>query len=702
MLKPAHPFPTRPFPASAAPVSAVLLGIALASGPVAVADQDHTGAALEEVIVTATFRDDQVSRVPSSVTVITADTIAARDATHLDDLLGALPNLNFAKGASRARFLQLRGIGERGQFEEPLNASVGLIVDGVDLSGIGTVAGLFDVAQVEVLRGPQGTLYGANALAGLINVVTKAPTTTRTGRIELGTGSYGAYRAGGVISGPLSDRLRGRLVARIDASDGYIKNDYLSRKDTDGTRDLSLRGRLSLDVAEDVAVNLAAGYLDADNGYDAFALDNSRTTLTDQPGEDRQRTSYGSASVHWNGVDAFATRFHLGLAVSDIKYGYDGDWVYSSYPGVWSATDEYLRDRDTITAEIRLVSKQAGRIFNGSTAWTAGAYLFQQDVDLLRRSEWISQDFTSGFGIDRIAVFGQTETDLGAATRLILGLRLEHHSSSYYDSNGVGFEPSDDLHGGRLALHHQLSEDASVYGSISRGYKAGGFNADDTLPETLRVYDPETLWNYEAGLQARMGQLGIRLAVFHMRRVDVQIESSRVRPVNQFIQYVGNAAEGTNQGVELDLDWLVGKDLLLFARAGLLNTEYQDYISSNGEDFDGRDQAHAPHYQFNAGAEFAFGRNDAYFARLEVEARDDFYFSDNHNLRSEAYRLVHASAGYQGRDWLLRVWGRNLADEDYFVRGFFFNNEPPYDGMPRGYTQLGAPRLAGITVSKSW
>ena len=191
------------------PAVAIALSIALAAVTVPAEEDDDL---IEEVVVTATLRGDDLSRVPSSISVVTDAEIAARAASHLDDLLGAVPNLNFAKGASRARFLQIRGIGERGQFEEPLNSSVGLIVDGVDLSGLGTVASLFDVEQVEVLRGPQGTLYGANALAGLINVVTRAPTDNPEGLVELTGGNYGTYGLGAVASGALSDIARGRLV----------------------------------------------------------------------------------------------------------------------------------------------------------------------------------------------------------------------------------------------------------------------------------------------------------------------------------------------------------------------------------------------------------------------------------------------------------------------------------------------------------
>ena len=376
------------------------------------------------------------------------------------------------------------------------------------------------------------------------------------------------------------------------------------------------------------------------------------------------------------------------------------------HPWGYSGTDEYLRDRSTVTAEVRLTSQEAGRLFGGSTAWTAGAYAMRQDVELTRRSTFIDADFTSDYGIDREALFGQTETALDARSTLTLGLRLERHSASYDDSAGVRAGPDDSLVGGRVAIDRTLGAGVVAYGSVSRGYKAGGFNIDGSLPPHLRSYDPEILWNYEAGLKAGAldGRLRLRGAVFHMRRDDVQIDSSIVEfhedGSTEFIDFVGNAAEGTNSGVELDIEYAPTDGLLLFGRAGLLRSKYEDYINGEGMDLDGRTQAHAPRYQVSLGGSFEFA--DGYFLRLELTGRDEFYFSDSHNERSEAYELLNASVGYRGRDWSVTAWARNLTDEDYFVRGFRFGNDPRDGYTDRGFTQLGEPMRLGVSASRSW
>ena len=684
---------------------AVAAPVAFAQQATAEGSEEALG--IEEIVVTATFRGDELYQVPSSIGVVPAEAIARRGATHLEEILNMIPNLNYAKGSSRARFLQIRGIGERGQFSEPLNASVGLIVDGVDLSGIGTVAMLFDVEQVEVLRGPQGTRYGANALAGLVNVVTRAPTDAPEGEAELFAGNYGAFGVGAAISGRLADNARGRLAARVDRANGFIENDFLGVDDTDSTDEKLLRGRLSWDAGESATVDLAAGYIDADNGYDAFSLDNIRTTLADEPGHDRQETLYGSAAVRWHDNPAFTVEANVGVAASDMAYGYDADWVYVGFhPWGYSGTDDYLRDRNTVTAEVRLVSREGEELVGGRTAWTVGAYTLRQDVALTRQSTFIDSDFTSDYGIDRFAVFGQTETSLDTSSTLTVGLRLERHSASYDDSAGVRSAPEDSLVGGRVSLDRALAPGVVGYGSVSRGYKAGGFNIDGSLRADLREYDPEVLWNFEAGLKVRTadGRVSFRGSVFHMRRDDVQIDSSIVifhdDGTTEFIDFVGNAAQGTNSGAELDLELTPTDTVSLYARAGLLRSEYEDYINGEGMDLDGRQQAHAPGYQFSVGADFAFG--EGYFAGLEMDGRDEFYFSDSHSEKSDPYTLLNASIGYRGRDWSVTAWARNLSNEDYFVRGFFFGNDPRDGYTDRGFTQLGEPRRVGITASRTW
>src|SRR5690606_25233059 len=253
---------------------------------------------IDEVVITADFRQTQLQNLATSATVINSDTIRYRHAEHLERLLNTAPNVNFSAGASRGRFIQIRGIGERSQFVEPINPSVGLIVDGIDVTGMGGAATTLDIAQVEVLRGPQGTLHGANAMAGLINMVSTAPTDTLSGKLGASFGDYNSHTVTGAISGPLSDQLGFRLAAEQHSSDGYQKNAFLNSEDNARYDEQTLRGSVRWQPTETVKLDFHGLYVDVDNGYDGFSLDNTRTTLSDQPGHDRQQTSAASTRVN--------------------------------------------------------------------------------------------------------------------------------------------------------------------------------------------------------------------------------------------------------------------------------------------------------------------------------------------------------------------------------------------------------------------
>lgn len=665
---------------------------------------DSISEAIPEIIVTADYRRRTINDVPLSLSVIDEDTIVKRNAQHLEDLLGMVPNLNYSGGTSRARFFQIRGVGDLEQFDAPLNSSVGVIVDNVDFSGAATMATLFDVEQVEVLRGPQGTRYGANALAGLINVKTNDPSESFEAMLRAEAANYDSYALGAVVSGPINERLLYRIAAQSYQSDGFIDNTFLNREDTNDRDELTLRVKLRWYPIDDLTLDLHGTLVDVDNGYDAFSLDNDRNTRSDEPGTDSQKTYMVGMNTRWHAAPAFDVEGMIGYATSDIDYGYDEDWTFVGFhPFEYSSTDSYQRDRETFNAEIRFVSNEAGRIIGGRAHWVFGLYAINQEVDLKRNYTFLPGPFTSDFDTRRFAVFGQLETALDDRFTLTTGLRWEHRSADYHDSEAVNFDPDENLAGGRVVLDYVLNESTMLYASISRGYKAGGFNTDGTLDPDLRPFDSEFLWNYEIGLKGSWfdDRFGARVAAFYMDRDDVQISSSvvRVRPdgSSEFIAFTGNAAEGSNTGIEAELDFAPIPGLSLSANVGLLHSEYVDFVNSIGEDLDGRDQAHAPSYQFYFAGEYAFLEH--FFARLEFEGRDEFFYADRHNESSDPYELLHASIGFERGRVRAVLWARNLTDENYHVRGFFFGNDPRNGYVPENYTQLGEPRRIGGTLT---
>ncbi|NQY51074.1 MAG: TonB-dependent receptor, partial [Colwellia sp.] len=259
---------------------------------------------VETITVTSDFRQQSLQNAPTSMSVLTDIDIKQRNAKHLEELIAISPNVNFASGSQRARYYQIRGIGERSQFQEPINPSVGVIIDEVDFTGIGSVASLFDVKQAEIFRGPQGTRFGANAIAGMINITTNEPTENFEGAVQLGVGNYNTYDLGVALSGPASDSVNYRLAVNQSNSDGYIENVHLQRDDTNNRDELSIRGKLAIEASNDLTIELAGFYFDFDNGYDAYSLDNTRETYSDEPGFDQQETAAFSAKFTYQGFDS--------------------------------------------------------------------------------------------------------------------------------------------------------------------------------------------------------------------------------------------------------------------------------------------------------------------------------------------------------------------------------------------------------------
>ncbi|MEM6604942.1 MAG: TonB-dependent receptor [Pseudomonadota bacterium] len=671
--------------------------------------------ALEEIIVSAELRATPWLEQATSSTIIDATLARKRVAAHLENLLQIAPNVNFASGSSRARFYQIRGIGERSQFVEPLNPSVGVLIDNIDFSGLATIAGTYDIEQVEILRGPQGTLHGANALAGLINLKSAAPTEELSGRVNALLGDFGRRELGLSLSGPIvGSNLLGRLAVFSHESDGFLNNSFLGRSDNNERDELTVRGKLNWRVAPQHVVNATMLYADVDNGYDAFSLDNTRSTLSDEPGRDRQESNALGLDYRFLG-DKVELAVLGSVAVSDSEYSYDEDW---SFVGIapdleYSSFDRYLRSRDSYSVQARVSSQEALFLPIGDLQWTAGVYALRDDEDLRREYTFASDDFGSRFRASTVAVFGQADLAINERLSVSAGLRLARRDMDYSDTQDVDADPSNDLWGGKLALQYFSDRAGMFYASISRGYRAGGVNAQilafpsDANPTGVdifaqRFFSDELLYNYEVGHKGRFADDRIQssLALFFMDRTDQQVRGSLVipRPDNStaFVDFTDNAASGVNLGVEWELRVAANTRLDVYMNVGLLDTEFENYVNADGRSLDGRDQAQAPNWQFATGATYRI--SERILLDVQWEGKDAFFWSDRHDERSGSYSVVHGRLAYQTPNWEVALWGRNLADKDYFIRGFgSFGNDPRKGYVTEEYVQFGEPRHLGIS-----
>lgn len=702
--------------------SALRLAIPLALPWVMPASTLAADDTLEEVVVTASLRPQALSDFAASVSVLDAATLSEAGQQHFQDVIEMVPNLHWAGGTSRPRFFQMRGIGEREQYEGAPNPSVGFLIDDIDFSGLGMPATLFDVGQVEVLRGPQGTRYGANALAGLISVRGKDPEAEAHYSAEATLGDYGTRALGVAATAPVESLNSGwRLSLQKYQADGFMQNRYLGRDDTNNRDELTgrFKWRWQADSANTVDVTLLHANLN--NGYDAWANDNTRNTLSDDPGQDAMRSN--AAALKWNAQlqDTLQLTTIVTAADSHSVHAYDGDWgnAQTWQPYTYDYVYRADRYRSTRSGEVRLTQGDGSQPIN----WLAGVYV----MNLRERIEEVSQGsyvdpFNPGYSGDtddhlnsrynaaNTALYGQLDGRFASRWSWLLGARLERRTATYHDHRTSLYDaPStldqdarDTMWGASASLSYELSDAAMVYGLVSRGYKAGGFNLGSAAAAAPRFND-ESLLNYEVGSKGQLWSRSLQydVSLFYQKRRDMQVlDSTQLDPndPNSFVFYTTNAGGGEGYGMEASLRARLSRAWETGGALGLLDTRVSSYRRAD-EVIPSRDQDNAPHYTASA---YVLWRAAGWMARADASRNGGYYYSAAPSMNhSSPYTLVNLKAGYETSSWTVHGWVRNLFDKDYVVRAFEFGNQPP-DFANALYVQHGDPRQVGVTATVSF
>jgi iron complex outermembrane receptor protein len=703
--------PTRILPSLAGIFLPLALPAQPANSPVATAEPAKV--TLEPLIVTADLWAPRFERLAASVSVFDTSDLQARSVRHFGDLVEQVPNLTYTGGTSRPRYFQIRGIGENSQYEgETPDSAVRFVVDDFDFTGLGSLAGTFDVSQVEVLRGPQAGAFGANAAGGVIRLVTQAPTSFWTGRIESSLGEDGLREGGFAVGGPLvrdqPQKLMMRLAVHQHVSDGFRRNVTLNR-DTNARDELSARLRLTWNPSADWRWEGAALVSQLNNGFDDFALDNNgRLTYSDQPGRDEQDSMAGSLRGTFQGwQSARLTSVSSGSWV-DSTYSYDDDWTAGSYEGF----SRHTRERSVFNQELRLDSTRPAR---GVDRWTLGAFFSRLDEDTAytNTDPGNIRGLVTRYEAVNAALFGQIAHRLSARTRVVLGLRWET-----LDVNGTGtrtrfrasrnaydpvvtFSPAfdDSLVGGKVSLEHQLTEHHFLFGSITRGYKGGAVNIDARINPLSdpTVYDTEHLWNYEAGVRGSWLEQRLRadVTVFHLVRTNTQVRDSAGFG-GSYRFFTDNANDARVTGLEASAAFALTPAWSLEASIARMDSTLDRFVLGNGNAGGGRELANTPRHGATAGIRYRPAQG--IFGSIDWVNRARQFDSNNQNEARRPFSVVNASLGFAWRNWTLTVWGRNLTDKAYDQRVFFFGNEDP-DYLETRYESRAAPRQWGVTAA---
>ena len=666
---------------------------------------------LPSVFVTGDLWQTERGKTTASVSLLDRKELESPERGHFDDLSAYLPNLTTTGGTARSRYIQIRGIGENSQFEgETPDSAVAFLIDDMDFTGLGSAGSLFDVKQVEVLRGPQAGAFGANAAGGLIRIVSAEPTPYWTGTAQTSMGEDSMYGGEIAIGGPLSEndpeRLTMRFALKSQQSDGFYRNEFLGRDDTNERNETAARFKLRL-KEDRYQWDGALLYVDMNDGYDQFSMGNDALrSFSNEPGRDEEESLGVSLKGQFDTGEGIRVTSKTSAMKTDSFYSYDADWTDASYAGYLST----LRDREVFNQEIRIDSDSSNL-----SRWTVGLYYqnLREDSDVHYRDGDPSQgefsfgqaDVDSIYETETIAAFGQMAFELNEGTRLIAGLRYEIHEVDFDSvSNELGYYQgflydgkngnNDDVFGGKLTLQHNLNTGVMAFASIARGYKAGGANSGTfTSPEYPSEYGEETLWNLEAGVKGSWvdNRLTGQLTAFCLSRDDAQLRDSV--GAGGFFRYLTvNGEDATHLGAEAELQWQLSEDWRIEAGIGFLNAERDSYTDPGGL-VPERELANAPSYNYNF--RLNYSAESGVFGSIALAGRDAYFESNSHLQQRDAVATVNASAGYQFENWRISVWSKNLLDEKYASRVFFFDNG---DGERR-YEALANPRQIGATLS---
>ena len=343
---------------------------------------------LPDLIVTGTLWDTPIKDVAESVTVFSEGALQDRQANHLQDLVTAIPNLTATGGNNRSRYFQLRGMGENSQFEgETPDLSVRFLIDDFDFTGIGGIASLFDVSQLEVIRGAQTSAYGVNASAGIIKLSTNEANGEEVSKAKVSIGTHNqrsfGYATGGFLGDKASSKTSYRLSISQNKTDGFIENTFLNRKDTNQSEETFSLLKLKHNPSNNSTVQTSFVYADAKAGYDQWSLNNTYLkTQSDDPGEDNQRSKGISVRMNSKNFDNFSITSVSTILHTDSIYSYDSDWGNYQVDENWNLTgtsgyDGFLsidRNRKAVSQEIRMDSSEDQSVNTLFSKWSAGIY----------------------------------------------------------------------------------------------------------------------------------------------------------------------------------------------------------------------------------------------------------------------------------------------------------------------------------------
>jgi iron complex outermembrane receptor protein len=697
--------------------------------------------ALEEIIVTASKREELENRLPIAISVISAREMESRSVVMMEDAINSIPNMTIEANVSSNPNISIRGVNSSTN-NIGIEAGVGMQVDGIVLGRPSYFdTALIDVERIEVLRGPQGTLYGKNTTGGLINVITGRPTREFEAEGDLSLGNYDLKQLRGHVSGGLSDTVSARFAFTALERDGWAEDRNPANDDLQSADFAGARGHVLFEPNEDLSflftafaskdkgiqnfqdvIGGALAPVDGNDGYDRSIYNNEKNHF------ERDIAGF-SMAMDW---DFSSYTFSSITGLLENEWSNFNDQDYTELDILATGSDQ---EQDQFTQEFRIASNG-----DGAFSWIAGLFYFNQDNSGTNRATLgettpplIGAPYIPGYqeaantiaaiDTESIAGFVSGTWQFADAWSLTGGIRytdedkeMDYEQTLELFEIAPGFpvgiiaafaapvaptnqKLSDSNPSGDIALSYMPNDDLNVYGRIANGFKAGGFDSTTSAssdPGDLR-FDPETINSFEIGVKSFLADRRIRLnaAAFYL---DWEDKQEQFFNGTNFI--TSNAASASNVGVELEIEAFLTPDLILSGGLGHQDGEYDDFLdTTTGIDNSGNALPYAPDLTGFLALDYSHEYAGGWQLDLRAEARySDKAYTDPVNDERWAmasHTNIDARIGLSspsGR-FGVAVWGKNLTEEDYFLGGFEF--------FGTSYAGINAPRMFGVEFRAS-
>ncbi len=634
---------------------------------------------LDSITVTAQKQEQTLQEVPQSISVLNSHEMEDRNIAGLWKAADFVPNLMLFDIGMTSFFSQptIRGVYASAP---TMNSSVGLYVDEIPILGpAGFTADLLDVERIEVLRGPQGTLYGNNTEAGAIRVISRQPDNDFRGRVMLQGGECKHGLAMANISGPMiENRLFFSLAGKYDRRDGQIDNTFLGNRADDQQKWYG-RGQLRFLASDDLDISLVWSHMASDEGGPSFTPGKMMLGMHAKMGippmgKYEVRSNREPESKIINNIGALKVHYTLSKNISitsvtsatHMKLDDLGDWDFSPMEIIASAQDSTFR---RIAQELR-------------TTWESehfhcllGFYVDKKKDDK-GSTEWSPEGtkyYASQVHENSYALFGQLDYALTSDLHLVGGLRYGKQTAEKEDLlQPFQNEKSWSDVSPKIAVQYQLTPQIDIYASTSKGFRSGGFSMKAA---TDNPYDPETLWSYETGVKTVFfdNRVMFNASLYYMDIDDMQVE----KYVSPTSAATVNAAKASARGGEIEFSARPGKGIQIYGGLGYCDIEFDSYTdtvwkmpgSSMVMDYSGNKNPYAPEYTFSLGA--LYRHPTGFYTSADLVGYGDMYMDAANEDKKDAYSVMNAKIGYEFESFDVYLYAENLLDEELVTKNYY-------------------------------